>query len=777
MRITKVGVVGAGAMGAGIAALAASAGLPVVLLDIPGSDDPNARDRSKPARDGLDRARRAKPPAFLDDAAAARITTGNTEDHLDLLADCSWICEAIIEKPAPKQALFARLESVAPTAIVSSNTSGIPMEVLLEGRTKRFRKRFLGTHYFNPPRYMHLLEIIPTPETAKGVLEAMRALQERTLGKGIVIAKDVPGFVANRLGVHGMVIAGRLMIEHELTIPEVDTLTGELIGRARTATFRTGDLTGLDVLVHVTSGLSQATGEDLELASFVHEIVKFGSLGDKTKAGFYKKEGGTILALDWNTLEYRDMGRYSTSEIDRITRLPAPERIRAARDLPDRQGDFLRELLVEQFHYACTLAPSLAYDVAAVDRAMEWGYGWELGPFRAMDAVGLDWVRDAMRKAGKDVPALLERAGDAFYADGPKGETVLSIDSAARTPVPVIAGQVSLKAIKRKQGKGGVLKENDEARILDLGDGVLCLEFCGKFNTLGPGVMDLADWVLDTIADGPQQGLVIGNEDARTFTAGANLKGVAQLVQAGEWKTLDAIIRRFQDTVMALRHSPFPVVAAPFGLTLGGGCEISLHCDRVQAHAELYMGLVEAGVGVIPGGGGTKELAFRFTKALAPYEGADPFEGIKRAFKLIALAQTSTSAQDARAMGFLRPVADRITMNRDLLIADAKARVLDLAPGYVAPTRRTMRSLGRAGIGNLEYALWAFREAGQASEHDVRIGRELAIVLAGGDGPAREVTEQDLLDLERDAFLRLLGTKETQARIRTMLETGKPLRN
>ena len=775
MRITKVGVIGAGAMGAGIAALAASAGLPVVLLDIPGHDDPKHPDRSKPARDGLERVRKAKPAAFMDASAAARITTGNTADHLALLSDCRWICEAIIEKPAPKQDLFAKLEQLAPDAIVTSNTSGIPMAILLEGRSKRFRERFLGTHYFNPPRYMHLLELIPTEETSDNVLDIMRHFQERILGKGIVIAKDVPGFVANRLGVHGMVVAGRLMVKHDLTIPAVDTLTGALIGRAKTATFRTGDLSGLDVLVHVTAGLSQTTGEDLALVPFVHELVKQGRLGDKTKQGFYKKDKQDILALDWKTLAYENVGRYTSDAIEAIAKKPLPERLRAARDLPGKDGDFLRELLVEQFHYACTLAPELSHDIAAIDRAMEWGYGWEIGPFKAMDAFGLDWLRATIQQQGKSVPDLLARAGSAFYGESAGTATIPSLGKdGTRVPVPAIRGQILLSDLRRA---GKVIKENAEARIIDLGHDVACLEFCGKMNTLGVGVMDLAAWALDYGVKNGLAGLVIANDDPRTFTAGANLAGPRQLLEQGDWKSLEALTKRFQDTVMSFRFAPIPVVAAPFGLTLGGGCEISLHCDRIQAHAELYMGLVEVGVGLIPGGGGTKELAFRFTNALAPYDEADPFEGLKRAFKLIALAQTSTSAHEARSMGFLRPIADRITMNRDVLIADAKARVLDLAPDYVAPTMRRMTSMGRAAVANLDYALWSFKEAGQASDHDVRIGHEVAVILAGGDGPPREVTEQDLLDLERDAFLRLLGTKETQARIAHTLTTGKPLRN
>lgn len=774
MRITKVGIIGAGAMGAGIAALAASAGLPVVLLDVPGSDDPASPDRSAPARAGLERMRKAKPAAFMEPGAAARITVGNTADHLPLLADCGWICEAIIEQPAPKQALFAQLEAIAPDAIVTSNTSGIPMSILLEGRAARFRERFLGTHYFNPPRYMHLLELIPTPETAPAVLETMRTFQERILGKGIVLAKDVPGFVANRLGVHGMVVAGRLMTQHALTIPEVDTLTGALIGRAKTATFRTGDLSGLDVVVHVSAGLARTTGEDFTLQPFVHALVAAGRLGDKTKSGFYKKDGKTILALDWTTGEYRDMGRFSTPEIDALLRLPVLERLAQVTQLPGTHGTFLRDLLVAQCHYALTLAGSLAHDVAAIDRAMEWGYGWELGPFRAMDAIGLPWLREAIAAAGLPVPALLADAGASFYQAAGDDDSIPALDAPGRIAVPPIAGQLSLARLRRQ---GRVLRENAEARLLDLGDGVLGLEFCGKMNTLGPGVMDMSAIALDLATAGPWHGLVVGNEDPRTFTAGANLMGVSRLVQAGDWATVEVLCRRFQETVMAFRFAPVPVVAAPFGLTLGGGCELSLHCDRIQAHAELYMGLVEVGVGLIPGGCGTKELAFRFTKALEAYEGADPFEGVKRAFQLIALGRTSSSAHEARTMGYLRPHADRISMNRDTLLADAKARVLDLAPDYVAPRPRTMRALGRAGVANLDYAIWSFGEAGQASAHDLRIAHEIAVILCGGDGPARTVTEQDLLDLERDAFLRLLGTAETQARVAHMLATGTPLRN
>ena len=794
MRINSIGVIGAGIMGAGIAALAASTGIPVVLLDIPGSDDPKSPDRSAPARKGLERVLKAKPAAFLDATRARLVTTGNTVDHLDLLARCDWVVEAIVEKPQPKQQLFATIERIAPHAIVTSNTSGIPMAVLLEGRAEAFATRFCGTHYFNPVRYMHLLEIIPGPRTAPEVLDAVRRLHERILGKGIVLAKDAPGFVANRLGIAGWATTMRLMMQLDLTIDEVDTLTGPLLARAKSATFRTGDLSGIDTLAHVTAGLAQATGENFALPEWVARLVTDNRLGEKTGAGFYKRVGKEIHTLDWKTLDYRPQRKPSSPTIDEALALPPAERVRKARAMRGKYGEFVRRLLVESSHYVAKTAPHLAYDLPSVDRALEWGFAWEIGPFKVMDAIGLSWLRGEMEAAGLDEPPLLAAAGSAFYKETKKGTMVpafpgadragppvgelgvgaLAPDTAKRVPAAPVPGQLSLAALR---AAGRVLDANDDARCVDLGDGVLCLEFCGKMNTLGAGVIEMLARTIDRVTTGRYAGLVLGNDDPRTFTAGANLAAIGTLAAAGDFAKLDDAVRQFQAAVMSVRAAPFPVVAAPFGLSLGGGCEFSLHCDRIQAHAELYMGLVEVGVGIIPAGGGTKELLFRFTEALAPYEEADPFEAPKRAFRLIALAQMSTSAHEARRMGFLRPVADRITMNRDLLLADAKARVLDLAPDYVVPPPRTIRALGREALGNLKYALFAFQEGGQASAHDVFIGTQLAYVLCGGDAAPREVGEHDILDLEREAILRLLGTPETQARIKFMLETGKPLRN
>ncbi len=774
MRVSKIGVVGAGAMGSGIAALAASAGVPVVLLDIPTpGTEPGAANRSEPARSGLEKAVKAKMAAFMDTDRAKLVRTGNTEDDLHLLGECDWIVEAIIEQPAPKQALYARLEPLLkPGAIVSSNTSGIPMHVLLEGRGEAFRRNFVGAHFFNPPRYMHLLELIPTPETSPDALGSVRHFAERVLGKGVVIAKDAPGFVANRLGVFGMVQAMRLMEEFGLTIDEVDAATGPLIGRAKSATFRTGDISGIDVLQHVTEGLTQTTGEELRMPAWVQTLVANKQFGDKTGGGFYRKVGKDIATLDWKTGQYGPQQTVDVPELAAALKKAPAERAAATRTLPGALGDFVRRFVLVSSHYALEQAEPIAYDVPSIDRAMEWGYGAELGPFRLMDALGLDWVREGFRSAGMSEPELLKRAGASFYRMDGGRELVIGLEG-AYAPAAEVPGRLALASLR---AAGRTLEESRDAALVDLGDGVVLLEFRSKMNTLGEGVLRALDSAMTRVERDGLAGLVIGNDDPRTFAAGADLYGIAMLASQGKWKELDGMVRAFQAATTGLGRAPFPVVVAPFGLTLGGGAEMTLHASAVQAHAELYMGLVEVGVGVIPGGGGTKELLFRFTKELERYDDADPFEAVKRAFNLIAVAATSTSALDAKNKGYLER-STRVSMNRDTLIADAKARVLDLAPDYVPAPPRTIRALGREGLGNLEYGLFSFKEAGKATDHDVAIGRELAYVLCGGDGPPREVTEQDVLDLEREAFLKLLGTKATQDRIEHMLKTGKPLRN
>jgi 3-hydroxyacyl-CoA dehydrogenase len=771
MRIARLGVVGAGTMGSGIAALAASAGIPVVLLDVAAREG----DRSFPAKSGLDRARKARPAAFMDAARAALIETGNLDDDLERLKDCDLILEAIIEQPAPKQALYSRLEPILKaTTIVASNTSGIPMQVLTEGRGEGFRQRFLGMHFFNPPRYLHLLELIPGADTTPEVLATVRHFSEVVLGKGIVIAKDVPGFVANRLGVYGMVAAMKGMMESNLTIDEVDTLTGPLLGRAKSATFRTADITGLDVLLHVSKGLSASTGEDFSMPEWVGMLAARGQLGDKTGGGFYRKVGKDITTLDWRTLEYGPQQKVDDPAIAALMKEGLEKRLQMSGKLPGRYGEFVRNYLARMSHYVLTTTPAIAFDLVSVDRAIEWGYAWEAGPFRQMEAIGLDVLREGFERLKLPVPTLMERAKDGpFFRPEGGGGSQLGLDGRL-TPLPAVPGQLKLETVKSR--RGAVVESVKDAGLIDLGDGVLLMESRSKMNTMGAGVLGMIRRGLEIVGEGRYVGLVIGNDDPRAYSAGADLGAVAAQVQAGDWKGLDEMVRYFQDGAQLLRRSPFPVVAAPHGLTLGGGCEYALHADRIQAHAELYVGLVEAGVGLIPAGGGTKELLFRFSEELQPYDDADPFEAVRRAFKVIAMATTSTSAIEARKLGFLAPM-DRITMNRDRLIADAKARVLDLAPDYVAPAPRTITALGKEALGNLHYAGWAMREGGAITEHEVRIARELAYVLCGGDGPPRTVTEQDILDLEREAFLTLLGTRETQERIAHTLKTGKPLRN
>jgi 3-hydroxyacyl-CoA dehydrogenase len=766
-----LGVVGAGTMGSGIAALAASAGIPVVLLDVAAA----GKDKNAVARAGLERAKKAKPAAFMDIDRALAVRIGNTEDDLGLLADCDLVIEAIIEQVEPKRALYERLESIVPAhAIVASNTSGIPIQTLTDGRSDSFRARFLGMHFFNPPRYLHLLELIPGQDTSPETLAAARQFSDRVLGKGIVVAKDVPGFIANRFGVYGMVLAIRLMEKHDLTIDEADVLTGVLIGRSKSATFRTADLSGIDVIVHVTKELTEATGEDFSLSPWVLALAAAGNVGEKSGAGFYKRVGKEIQTLDWKTGQYAPQTKPKNAELERIAALPLAERFAAVRDWKGKEGDFIREYLLLFSHYVLDRALWVAYDIPAIDHAMEWGYAWEAGPFVQMDLLGPQFLRDGFAALELAEPRLLRSAGAGFYHRD--RHEVVSLTGGDE---PIHDEPDVLSLLDRKlpaARKKFVLEDSDDASLIDVGGGVAVIEFHSKMNTLGRGVIDMIHRAIDRAERDSLTGLVIGNEDPRTFTAGADLSYVLQLVAGGDWKAIDDAVKGFQDTSTRIRQSSVPVVAAPFGLTLGGGCEFSLYADRVQAHAELYMGLVEVGVGLIPAGGGTTELLFRFAKELEPYDEADPFEAVKRAFQLIGMAKTSTSALDARKLGLLRDT-DRITMSRARLIGDAVARVVDLATDYRAPLPRTITALGNEALGNLKYGVWAMHEAGQISAHDVRIAHELSYVLAGGDGPPRKATEQDILDLEREAFLKLLGTKETQERMAYTLKTGKPLRN
>ena len=761
-QIRSVGVLGAGVMGAQIAAHAANAGLPVLLLDL---DEATARD-------GLARARKLKPDPFFTRDAAGLIATGGFDTHLDRLADCDWIVEAVVERLDVKRALLARVEQHrADDAVVTSNTSGIPIASIAEGRGDAFRRHWLGTHFFNPPRYLPLLEVIPTADTDPAVVDAMTRFGDRVLGKGVVVAKDTPNFIGNRIGLYGV-----LRIFDQLdsyTIEEIDAITGPAIGRPKSATFRTMDIAGLDVTAHVAANLAGQLTDDGERAAFllppvVTNLVERGWIGAKVGRGFYRKqskaEGGAILTLDPAAMEYRERRAPRLASLDAAASIEsAGERVRSLFNGRDRVGDFLRATLAPTLVYAARVAPDIAHSIDDIDRAMRWGFGWDLGPFELWDAIGIDTVLEAAGASDDPPPLVAARRAAATSAgtrfrDGrlppaAPGLQILGSAKAERTPV----------------------RENPGASLIDLGDGVLAIEFHSKMNTLGGDTLAMLTAGIGE-AEKNFEALVIGN-DAPAFSAGANLMLALLEAQEENWDELDLMIRTFQSTVVSLRYAAVPVVAAPAGLTLGGGCEITLHSDRVQAAAETYMGQVEVGAGLIPAAGGTKELLVRFT-GLVPPRG-DVLPQVQRAFELIGFGTVSTSAADARRLGLLRET-DGISMNRERLMADAKRVALDLAGGgYHQPPPLADIPVGGAGVrAALDLGVHIAWRAGRISDYDAHIGRLLARILGGGDLPhATTVTEQHLLDLEREAFLSLLGERKTQERMAHILKTGKPLRN
>ena len=761
-QIRSVGVLGAGVMGAQIAAHAANAGLPVLLLDL---DEATARD-------GLARARKLKPDPFFTRDAAGLIATGGFDTHLDRLANCDWIVEAVVERLDVKRALLARVEQHrADDAVVTSNTSGIPIASIAEGRGDAFRRHWLGTHFFNPPRYLPLLEVIPTADTDPAVVDAMTRFGDRVLGKGVVVAKDTPNFIGNRIGLYGV-----LRIFDQLdrfTIEEIDAITGPAIGRPKSATFRTMDIAGLDVTAHVAANLAGQLTDDAERAAFrlppvVTALVERGWVGAKAGRGFYRKlskaEGGAILTLDPAAMEYRERQAPRLASLDAAASIEsAGERVRSLFNGRDRVGDFLRATLAPTLVYAARVAPDIAHSIDDLDRAMRWGFGWDLGPFELWDAIGVDAVLEAAG-ASDDPPPLVAARRAASTAAGTRFRD-------GRLP-PAAPGLQVLGSAKAERPP---VRKNPGASLIDLDDGVLAIEFHSKMNTVGGDTLAMLTAGIDE-AEKNFEALVIGN-DAPAFSAGANLMLALLEAQEENWDELDLMIRTFQSTVVSLRYAAVPVVAAPAGLTLGGGCEITLHSDRVQAAAETYMGQVEVGAGLIPAAGGTKELLVRFT-GLVPPRG-DVLPQVQRAFELIGFGAVSTSAADARRLGLLRET-DGISMNRERLMADAKRVALDLAGGgYRPPPPLADIPVGGAGVrAALDLGVHIAWRAGQISDYDAHIGRLLARILAGGDLPhATTVTEQHLLDLEREAFLSLLGERKTQERMAHILKTGKPLRN
>jgi len=789
ITVKKAAVLGAGTMGAQIAAHLANAGIPALLLDIVPRDD--AGDRNRIARAGYEGAKKAKPAAFFTSDLASLVTIGNFEDDLAKLKDCDLIIEAVVENPEIKRSLYEKVEQHRrPGSVIASNTSGIPLSQLAEGRSEDFRAHFLGMHFFNPPRYMHLVELIRTEWTKPEVSCAMFGFLDERLGKGVVIAKDRPNFIANRIGTFGALVTIHAMVEDGYSIEEVDKITGPAAGRPKTATFRTFDLVGLDVLAHVVKNLGENLPEDPERAmftmpEFVGNMIERGLLGNKTKAGFYKRqkgEGGKreILTLDTATLDYRPAQKVKLPSLEMAKNIEdTAERIKALTWSKDRVGAFLWKTLARTLCYTADRIPEIADTVVEIDRAMQWGFNWELGPFEVWDAIGVEKSVAKLKEEGKAVPAnvqkLLDAGAKSFYKQENGQRFYFDFASAKFLPASEPPGTIVLKSLKDRTG---VIKKNSGASLIDLGDGVACLEFHSKMNSIGGDTLEMLKIAL-TEVEKNFIGLVVGNQ-GQNFSVGANLMLMLMEAQDENWEELDMIGRLFQSSVMSLRYSPKPVVVAPFQMVFGGGCEMVLHGDRVRASAETYIGLVEVGVGIIPAGCGTKEMLVRALDSIPKdMKDADPFPFVKRAFETIAMAKVATSAEEARGYGFLS-ADDSISMNRDRLIADAKKEVLALAAtGYVQAQQRTdILALGNPALATLKLGVHMMKRAGYISDHDALIGEKLARILTGGDlNHETRVSEQYLLDLEREAFLSLIGTRPTQDRIAHMLKTGKPLRN
>jgi 3-hydroxyacyl-CoA dehydrogenase len=740
-------------MGAQIAAHLANAGMPVTLLDM----------TEGIAREGLNRVQRLKPDPFFNTAAAALITTGGLDDDLPALKDADWIVEAIVEQLDAKRALLERVDRERrPASIVSSNTSGIPIGALAEGRSADFRQHWLGTHFFNPPRYLHLLELIPTPETDPQVTARVSWFADHRLGKGVVVAKDSPNFIGNHIAVYGVACILRALESGRYTVEEIDAITGPVLGRPKSATFRTLDIAGLDILVHVAANLR------LEFPPFVATMVERGWVGEKAAQGFYKKEKtGTeteILTIDPATLTYRARRAPRLPSLEAANSIEAPaERVRTLFHSKDKVGEFLRETLAPALAYTAQVAPDIAYSIDDVDRVMKWGFGWGLGPFETIDAIGAEDIGSTLAASGRAAAPLRTtfpglRPDNRYRDDG----------------VPPAAAD--LQILKSARERSMVVRRNAGASLVDIGDGVLAVEFHSKMNTIGEDTGQMLRAGLKEAAAN-FQALVVGNE-APNFSAGANVMLLLLEAQEGNWDEIELMVRRFQDVVLALRYSDVPVVVATAGLALGGGCEMALHADRVQAAAESYIGLVETGIGLIPGGGGTKEMLARAVDGL-PSTHPDLLPFVQRVFETIGFAKVSSSAGDAVRLDYI-DATDRVTMNRERLIADAKALALErVRDGYQRPMPRSDIAVGGQNVlAALKLGIHLAWRAGRITDHDAVVGRALANVIAGGALPNQTiVSEQYLLDLEREAFLKLCGERKTLERMQHTLKTGKPLRN
>jgi 3-hydroxyacyl-CoA dehydrogenase len=801
LQIGKAAVLGAGTMGAAIAAHLSNAGIPTLLLDIAPRelnedeqkkgltlDAPQVRYRI--VNSLFEAAKKLKPAPFMLGDNANLISLGNFEDDLHKIKDCDFVIEAIVENLEIKHKLFSEVEKHKKLgAVIASNTSGIPIESIAAPFSDDFKKNFLGIHFFNPPRYMKLVEVIPTADTNGEVACAVSGFLNERLGKGVVPAKDRPNFIANRIGVFSMMATIKEMIETGLTPTEVDQITGKAIGHASSATFRTSDLVGLDVTAHVVNNLYPAIPDDEDREVFqtpelIKTLMEKKILGDKTGGGFFKKskdaEGKRqILELDLETFEYKPQTKTKFPSLDAAKQIEElPKRIKTLVWGKDNVGEFLWKTTSRISRYAANRIPEIADTIVEIDNAIKWGFGWEIGVFETWDAIGVRESVERMRAEGQAIPAnvqrMLESGAETFY----KYENgVKSFYDLVNSGYKEIADQQGVIFLKSVKDRTGVIKKNAGASLVDIGDGVACLEFHSKMNSIGGDTVQMMNFAIDEV-ERNHVGLVVGNQSGN-FSAGANIMLLLLAAQEEEWDDINQMIRALQNAVMRLRYSAKPVVTAPYGLTLGGGCEIAMHGNKVRAAGETYIGLVEVGVGLIPAGGGTKELTMRAMDAAKNTPDADPLAFLKKTFETIAMGKVATSAQEARSWGILRSF-DSISMNGDRLIADAKQEVLALAEtGYVPPVERTdILALGAQAQAAIKLALHMMRSGGFISDHDHLIGTKLAKIMSGGDlNHTSFVSERYLLDLEREAFLSLCGERKTQERIAGMLKTGKPLRN
>jgi 3-hydroxyacyl-CoA dehydrogenase len=810
-QIHKVAILGAGTMGARIAAHFANAGIPSYLFDIVPKDTPaNAKPevRNKIAAAGLDAAKKSRPAAFMEPSLARLVTIGNFDEDLKKLADADWIIEAVVENLDIKRGLLKKVEAIRkPGTIITTNTSGLPVGKIAEGFSDDFRRSWFGTHFFNPPRYMQLLEVIPTPQTDRAALEAVTHFADTHLGKGAVFAKDTPNFIGNRIGTFSVLNVIGLMQEMDLSIEDVDALTGSAVGWPRSATFRTIDLVGLDVLGHVVSNMVGATAlderSDLKLPPFYQQMLERKWLGDKTKGGFYKKfkagEGKEEerLSLDWKTLEYHPQRKPKFAALDMAKNVEdTGARVRMLLGLDgstppkgDKAAPFLWSTLSELWTYCANRIPEISDSIVEIDRAMRLGFNWELGPFELWDVAGVEGTVERMKKEERPIAAnveqLLASGKKSWYLDDPKaasGSAYFDLGSNEYKSVQVSDGVWSVATAKKSNG---VVKKNSSISLVDLGDGVGCIEFHSKMNTLGSDIVSFIIQTLKPGGAGDNFDAFVMTNDATNFSVGANLMLLLMSVQDQEWDDVDLAICQFQNMTQALKFSLKPVVVAAFGLTLGGGAEISLHAPARQPHAELYTGLVEIGVGLLPGGGGCKEMLLRAVdsaESIRPGgrgESVELMEAMKKAFEIIATAKVATSAHEARALGFLSS-SDRITMNRERVLTDAKARALELVrSGYEPPQLRTeIPAPGENILAALKMGVHLMRQGGYITEYEVKLATKIAEVLCGGNVTSgTPVTEQYVLDLEREGFKSLCGEKKTQERIQYTLKTGKTLRN